>query len=142
MRRERALRISLAALLLVGLVLALSLPGANGLFSSAPGPGAAPAAAPLNGSSPPPSTPGFPTTISCPLPPVSVGGMSFNCIFVLNLTTVVLVLFGIMVILYVYKDADQAELPGEAEEVPVTGEEELEFRLRKEREREAERRRP
>lgn len=142
MRGSTALRISLGLLLIVGLVGALSFPGAN---TSATGPspaGRLSAVAPLNGSSPPPSTPGFPTTISCPLPPVSVGGTSFNCLFVLNLTTVVLVLFGIMVILYVYKDADQAELPGEAEEVPVTGEEELEFRLRKERERESEERQP
>ena len=142
MRGSTAFRVSLVLVLLVGLVAALSFPGGSlggtGIASVAP----TTAASPLNGSSSPPSTPGFPTTISCPLPPVSVGGMSFNCLFVLNLTTLVLVLFGIMVILYVYKDADQAELPGDAEEVPVTGEEELQFRLRKEREREAEGRQP
>ncbi len=137
-----ALRIPLGLVLLVGLLCALSFPGGNAAGPGAVLPAALPAAAPLNGSSAPPSTPGFPTTISCPLPPVSVGGMSFDCIFVLNLTTLVLVLFGVVVILYVYKDADQAELPGDAEEVPVTGEEELQFRLRKERERESEERQP
>jgi hypothetical protein len=125
----------LALLLLASLALTVVavLPSGSGSAAAVP---VAPAAqgVPLNGSSGPSNA--FPTTISCPLPPVSVGGMSFNCIQVLDLTTGVLVLFGVTIILYIYKDADRAELPGDAEEVAVTGEEELERRLEKVREEE------
>ena len=123
-----------ALLLLASLALAAltALPLASGSGTAVPV--SAAQAAPLNGSSGPSNT--FPTTISCPLPAVSVGGMSFNCIQVLDLTTGVLVLFGITIILYIYKDADRAELPGDAEEVAVTGEEELERRIEKAREEE------
>jgi len=47
-------------------------------------------------------------------------GVNWNCVAVLNLTELLVLLGSIGIVLYVFKDADRAELPGDAAEVPVT----------------------
>lgn len=75
--------------------------------------------------------------VVCPLPPVNTTLGIFSCKQMLDLTEIFVILFGITITLYVYKDADQAELPGEAVDVPITGHEELEMRRRKDAEERA-----
>ena len=95
------------------------------------------------GSSPNGSAPADPSGstggITCPSAAINVSGMSFNCVTELELTEVVVILLTVMITLYVFRDADRAELPGEAEEIPVTAEEELDYRLRLEAEHAADR---
>jgi hypothetical protein len=64
----------------------------------------------------------------CPSAGPTILGVQWNCVAVLNLTEVVLILAAIGIVLYVFRDSDRAELPGEASEVPVTPQEEEEYR--------------
>jgi hypothetical protein len=64
----------------------------------------------------------------CPSAGPTILGVQWNCVAVLNLTEVVLLLAALGIVLYVFRDSDRAELPGEASEVPVTPQEEEEFR--------------
>jgi hypothetical protein len=63
----------------------------------------------------------------CPSSGPTILGIQWNCVAILNLTEVALILAGIGVVLYVFRDSDEAELPGEAAEVPVTAEEEEQY---------------
>lgn len=63
----------------------------------------------------------------CPSSGPTILGIQWNCVAILNLTEVGLILAGIGIVAYVFKDSDEAELPGEAAEVPVTVEEEEEY---------------
>lgn len=108
----------------VWLLLALSLAGLAGLGSAAP-------TGTMHGVSqsiPP---------VTCPTPPVNTTWGQINCVQTLDLTEMFVILIGLTIVFYVYKDADKAELPGEATEIAVTGEEELSFRARKEQEERA-----
>lgn len=58
-------------------------------------------------------------------------GIDWNCVAVLNLTMVVLMLGGIGIIAYVFRDADAAELPGDSAEIPLTEEEWSEVQARR-----------
>lgn len=81
---------------------------------------------PQNGSSgddPPASSAGL-----CPSGGPVILGVEWNCVAVLNLTELVLILVSIGIVAYVFKDADQAELPGDSAEVPITAEELVEYR--------------
>lgn len=71
---------------------------------------------------------------TCPTPPVNTSFGSVNCFTVLDLTEVFVILIGLTITLYVYMGSARAELPGEASEVPVTADEEMEARLRKDEE--------
>jgi hypothetical protein len=80
-----------------------------------------------------------PNGITCPSQPINVSGIELNCISELEITEVVVILLTVTITLWAFKDADRAELPGEAEEVAVTAEEILVERLRMEREHIADR---
>lgn len=105
---------------------------------SAPAPLAelAPAANQSNQSSAPAPSNAIPPVV-CPLPPVDTPLGPFSCKQMLNLTEIFVILIGVTITLYVYKDADKAELPGEAVDVPVTAQEELEMRRQKDAEEKA-----
>jgi hypothetical protein len=64
----------------------------------------------------------------CPSTGPTILGIQWNCVAVLNLTEVVLILGGIGIVVYVFRDSDLAELPGEASEVPITPREQDEYR--------------
>lgn len=64
----------------------------------------------------------------CPSSGPTILGIQWNCVAILNLTEVGLILAGIGIVAYVFKDSDEAELPGEASEVPVTAEEQDKYR--------------
>ncbi|MCI4363074.1 MAG: hypothetical protein L3K13_02040 [Thermoplasmata archaeon] len=59
----------------------------------------------------------------CPSGGPVILGIEWNCVAVLNLSEVAILLAGIGIIAYVFRGDDEAELPGEATEVPVTAEE-------------------
>jgi len=63
----------------------------------------------------------------CPSSGPTILGIEWNCVAILNLTEVALILAGIGIVAYVFKDSDRAELPGDATDVPVTAEEEAEY---------------
>lgn len=85
------------------------------------------------------STSGGPTVdgIVCPEAPILVLGITFNCVTLLDLTEAFVIMFTVVITLYIFKDADRAELPGEAETIPVTADEELALRIQRDRETEA-----
>jgi len=64
----------------------------------------------------------------CPSGGPVILGVEWNCVAVLNLTELVLILASLGIVAYVFKDADRAELPGEASEVPITAAEWEAFR--------------
>jgi hypothetical protein len=70
---------------------------------------------------------GFNDQTLCPSSGPTILGIQWNCVAILNLTEVGLILAGIGIVAYVFKDSDEAELPGWATEVPVTAEEEAEY---------------
>ena len=63
------------------------------------------------------------SAVLCPSAGPTILGIEWNCVAVLNLTELALILASVGIVAYVFKDADRAELPGEAQEVPVTAEE-------------------
>lgn len=63
----------------------------------------------------------------CPAAGPTILGIQWNCVAILNLTEVLLILAGIGIVAYVFRNSDRAELPGEAREVPVTVQEEEEY---------------
>lgn len=73
---------------------------------------------------------------SCPVPPVNTTFGPFSCFQMLDLTEIFVIVLSVTITLYVYHDADRAELPGDSSEIPVTGEEELALRLRRDEEEE------
>jgi len=66
----------------------------------------------------------------CPSSGPTLLGIEWNCVAVLNLTELALILASVGIVAYVFKDGDRAELPGEAQEVPVTAEEWADYRRR------------
>ena len=64
----------------------------------------------------------------CPSAGPTILGVEWNCVAVLDLTELVLILASIGIVAYVFRDADQAELPGESAAVPITAEEWEAFR--------------
>ncbi|MDE1820010.1 MAG: hypothetical protein KGJ23_04210 [Euryarchaeota archaeon] len=80
-----------------------------------------------------PSSSAIPPVV-CPLAPVNTSFGPVTCFQMLDLTEVFVILLGITITLYVYKDADKAELPGEASNPAVTGEDELEQRRQQDQE--------
>jgi len=79
-----------------------------------------------SGGSDPSSSPAGNTL--CPSGGPTILGVEWNCVAILDLTELLLILASIGIIAYVFRDSDRAELPGEAEIVPVTAEEESEYR--------------
>lgn len=77
--------------------------------------------------------------ITCPEPAINVLGVSMNCVSLLDLTEAFVIMFTVVITLYVFKDADRAELPGEAASIPVTADEELALRITRDREDDADR---
>lgn len=71
---------------------------------------------------------GSSASIPCPSAGPVILGVQWNCVAVLNLTELAIILASIGIVAYVFKDSDQAELPGESAEVPVTAEEWEEYR--------------
>lgn len=130
-RRRPALPTLLAAGLLICLCL-LALVGSLADDSSGYERGSPPILVGTSGSGSNASAGGDPSGSSasslCPTVGPTILGIQWNCVAVLNLTEVVLILAGIGIVVYVFKDSDQAELPGEATTVPVTPEEEEEYR--------------
>ena len=61
--------------------------------------------------------------ITCPSSGPTILGVQWNCVAILNLTELAAILASIGIVAYVFKDSDQAELPGESADVPVTAEE-------------------
>ena len=59
----------------------------------------------------------------CPSPGPVILGVQWDCVAILDLTELVLILVSIGLIAYVFRASDQAELPGDSTEVPVTAEE-------------------
>jgi len=64
----------------------------------------------------------------CPTSGPTILGIEWNCVAVLNLTELALILLSVGIVAYVFRDADTAELPGEAREVPVTAAEWEDYR--------------
>ena len=114
----RILALLLGSLALLGLTFA----GSSGFAEVFSPPGGHPAALQSNpngsgGSDPPESsTSGGLCASGGPV----ILGVDWNCVAVLNLTELLVILGSVGIVLYVFKDADRAELPGEAAEVPVT----------------------
>lgn len=59
----------------------------------------------------------------CPSAGPVILGVQWDCVAVLDLTEIVLMLVSIGLVAYIFKDSDQAELPGDSTDVPVTAEE-------------------
>jgi hypothetical protein len=59
----------------------------------------------------------------CPSGGPTILGVQWNCVAILNLTELALILASVGIVAYVFKDEDEAELPGESADVPVTAEE-------------------
>jgi hypothetical protein len=74
---------------------------------------------------------GDPSYGLCPSSGPVYFGVEWNCIAVLNLTVVALLLGGIGIIAYVFRDSDAAELPGDSAEIPLTEEEWAEVQARR-----------
>lgn len=119
-RTAPVLVLLLAALATVGVVASAGFSGGGG-GGSAPS-ALVPLAQPQNSSSggDPPSSA---ASALCPSAGPVILGVQWNCVAVLNLTELALILASVGIIAYVFKDSDQAELPGESAEVPVTAEE-------------------
>jgi hypothetical protein len=130
-KRMPACSVLVASMLLLGLGL-LMLPGVGaGVSSSAArGAGLWSAVSPSSGNNA--SNGGDPSSSSasslCPASGPTILGIQWNCVAILNLTEVVVILVALGIVAYVFRDSDKAELPGDAAEVPVTPEEELEYR--------------
>jgi len=67
----------------------------------------------------------------CPTSGPTILGIEWNCVAILNLTELALILASVGIVAYVFRDADRAELPGEAREVPVTAEEWDDYRRKR-----------
>jgi hypothetical protein len=124
-------RTVLLSVLLLALLLPVVSLGGSGTVALGTSLGALPSGSQLHGLSAASQT--IPNPI-CPLPPVNTSIGQVNCFTTLDLTEVLVILIGLTITFYVYKDADKAELPGDAAYVPVTAQEELEVRLRRESE--------
>ncbi len=59
----------------------------------------------------------------CPTPATPFLGIEWSCVSVLNLAEVALMFIGLLIVWYIYRDSDQAELLGQSSEVPLTAEE-------------------
>jgi hypothetical protein len=72
--------------------------------------------------------------VNCPAgSSLSWGSITLNCFQTLDLAEIGAILIGVGIAIYIYWDSDEAELPGDSAEVPVTVEEEIELaRKRKE----------
>ena len=64
--------------------------------------------------------PGSSSSIVCPSAGPVILGVQWDCVAVLDLTELVLIMVSIGLIAYVFKGSDEAELPGDSGEVPVT----------------------
>lgn len=126
-RRPRVLPVSgsrtLASLLgvvtLLGILVSLAAPASGIVAAHGAGVSFTSAQNGSSGSDPPGSS----SSIVCPSTGPVILGVEWDCVAVLNLTELVLILGSIGIIAYVFKDSDQAELPGDSAEVPVTAEE-------------------
>lgn len=118
----RTIPIVIVALALLGIAFA----GLWAMGESIAVAGAAPAA--LSHDAGARSTSGANSVNLCPSAGPTIVGIEWNCVAILNLTEVGLILAGIGLIAYIFRDADRAELPGEAREVPLTAEELGEYR--------------
>lgn len=116
---RRGIPLLIGALTLVGLVLSLSSPVAG----TASAPGAAVAVPAVQNSSSGSDPPGSSSSIVCPSAGPVILGVTWDCVAVLDLTELALILVSIGVIAYVFRASEQAELPGDSAEVPVTAEE-------------------
>lgn len=127
MRRSR--RLGLPLLLAVVAVAGLVVPAyfAMGQAASPAHPASGPTAlAGISGDSS--------TVVSCPAgSSLTWGSITLNCFQTLDLAEIGAILIGVGIAIYIYWDSDEAELPGDSAEVPVTAEEEIEVaRQRKE----------
>ena len=68
----------------------------------------------------------------CPARGPVILGIDWNCVAVLDLTELALFFASIGIIAYVFRDSDQAELPGDSTEVPMTAEEEATYQRSRE----------
>lgn len=59
----------------------------------------------------------------CPTPATPFLGIEWSCVSVLNLAEVALMFVGLLIVWYIYRGSDRAELLGESSEVPLTAEE-------------------
>ena len=106
-RRIRKFGLLLGTLTLLGVVGALSHPsGGPGLVHGAPVIGVA-----VQNDSNESDPAGSGSAIVCPSSGPIIVGVQWNCIAVLNLTELLLIVIGIGIIAYVFKDAARAELP-------------------------------
>ncbi|MGP8078418.1 MAG: hypothetical protein ACLQD8_07450 [Thermoplasmata archaeon] len=111
-----ALTLFLGAFALVGVVsIATASPGASPSVPRASALAPAVHDVPNSGGSSGSSSDGL-----CPSSGPVILGIDWNCVAVLNLTELGVFLASIGIIAYVFKDSDEAELPGESAEVPVT----------------------
>lgn len=75
------------------------------------------------------------TQVACPTgSSLSWGPVTLNCFQTLDLAEIGAILIGVGIAIWIYWDSDEAELPGDSREVPVTSEEEYEFAQRRKRE--------
>ena len=118
-RRGRALPLLLGSLTVVGVVLSLSFAAPGHLSVS----GSTGTLVPSQNSSSGSDPPGSNSAIVCPSTGPVIVGVEWDCVAVLDLTEVALILVSIGIVAYVFRDSDQAELPGDSAEVPVTAEE-------------------
>jgi hypothetical protein len=123
--RARATRLSGALTLILGVLVLLGI-----AFSVSPSPVGGTLVHGATVSLPSPqnsSSGGDPSASSgstfCPSGGPTILGVEWNCVAILNLTELALLLASIGIVAYVFKDEDQAELPGESAKVPVTAEE-------------------